>query len=418
MITNILPYLAESLLCGIIFLVFYRLVLAGEKSFSFNRFYLLGSLLLMFLLPLLHINTQAGGVGDLSTIYLPEVEMNGGKNVSTNEATIHWGLWVLWSYLAISAILFIRLVSNLTNIMQRVRKAESSTEDGYRLVHVREDVPVSTFFHYIFWPQHMSLSTEEQSMVLKHEITHVKQWHTLDLLLVNTLASLFWILPVWKQYRKAFEETHEYLADREVLRNTTPQSYGSLIAKYTLKQSGLTLTHSFANQSLKRITMMKNTLNSIKPMKLLMAFPLAAVMFWTVSCEESDVIEEEQTEQPVLKEHTTIESEAGELPDDVLTIVDEQPMPEGGFPAIAQHIQETLKYPGEAEKLGIEGRVYVQFIVNTDGSISNVKAIKGIGHGCDAEAIRVVSEMPHWNPGIKDGETVKVRMVLPIVYKL
>lgn len=104
---------------------------------------------------------------------------------------------------------------------------------------------------------------------------------------------------------------------------------------------------------------------------------------------------------------------------DIFTIVEESATPEGGIEAFFKFIAQEIKYPAEARQKGIEGRVFVEFIVNKDGTISNVKPVKGIGAGCDEEAARVVSLSPtRWNPGKQRGQVVRQRMVLPITFKM
>jgi len=92
-------------------------------------------------------------------------------------------------------------------------------------------------------------------------------------------------------------------------------------------------------------------------------------------------------------------------------------MPESNY-SISIYINDNLHYPDSAKKYNIEGRVVISFVVNEDGSISNCKVVKGIGGGCDEEALRVVKNMPHWKPGRQDGKPVKVSYALPVVFKL
>jgi protein TonB len=77
-----------------------------------------------------------------------------------------------------------------------------------------------------------------------------------------------------------------------------------------------------------------------------------------------------------------------------------------------------MRYPAEARRKGVEGRVFIEFVINEDGSISNTKPLKGIGAGCDEEALRVVANSPAWIPAKQDGKTVRQRMVVPIVFSL
>ena len=96
--------------------------------------------------------------------------------------------------------------------------------------------------------------------------------------------------------------------------------------------------------------------------------------------------------------------------------VDVLPVPENGYEAFHKYIQQSINYPERAKKDSIQGKVYIQFMVNIDGSVEDVKPIKGIGAGCDEEAVRVIQEGPKWIPGQKDGEKVKTQMILPIVF--
>jgi protein TonB len=82
------------------------------------------------------------------------------------------------------------------------------------------------------------------------------------------------------------------------------------------------------------------------------------------------------------------------------------------------YVQRNLKYPAQAKRIGIQGKVFVQFIVAPDGSLTDVTAVKGIGGGCDEEAVRVIINSPKWSPGKQRGQAVNVRMILPITFKL
>ena len=98
--------------------------------------------------------------------------------------------------------------------------------------------------------------------------------------------------------------------------------------------------------------------------------------------------------------------------------MEDQPGFPGGMPAFYEYVSKNLKYPNQARRMGIEGRVFVQFVVGKNGSITDVTAIKGIGAGCDEEAVRVIKSSPNWSPGKQRGKPVKVRMILPITFKL
>lgn len=104
--------------------------------------------------------------------------------------------------------------------------------------------------------------------------------------------------------------------------------------------------------------------------------------------------------------------------DQVFTVVEQMPEFEGGLEAMMKFIGKNLKYPSAARRMGIEGQVFVQFVVDAEGKISEVKTIKGISAECDKEAERVIKMMPPWKAGKQNGKPVKVRFVLPIRFKL
>ncbi|MFN9326632.1 MAG: energy transducer TonB [Flavobacteriales bacterium] len=105
-------------------------------------------------------------------------------------------------------------------------------------------------------------------------------------------------------------------------------------------------------------------------------------------------------------------------PNEPLTIAEVMPEFPGGKEALFAYLGKNLKYPEQAVEEGIEGVVYVTFVVEVDGSITGVKVLRGIGGGCDEEAVRVVRSMPNWTPGMQAGKPVRVKYNLPIRYKL
>ena len=108
----------------------------------------------------------------------------------------------------------------------------------------------------------------------------------------------------------------------------------------------------------------------------------------------------------------------GKFEDEHFTVVDNQPAPVGGMKALYDYIKQNLKYPAQARKMGIEGRVFVQFTVDKTGALTDVKTVKGIGAGCDEAAVQVLKNAPQWNPGKVNGESVGVRLILPVSFKL
>jgi len=123
-------------------------------------------------------------------------------------------------------------------------------------------------------------------------------------------------------------------------------------------------------------------------------------------------------ETTVIKEVVISQAPVEEKVDTIFDVVETQPNPPGGMSGWNKYLSNNLKYPTQARRMGVEGTVIVVFVVNTDGSIQDVAVLRGIGGGCDEEAIKVVSEAPKWEPGKQRGRPVRTRMRLPIRFKL
>lgn len=122
--------------------------------------------------------------------------------------------------------------------------------------------------------------------------------------------------------------------------------------------------------------------------------------------------------QTTTQQQTTTITEREELEDEIYTVVEIDPEFPGGVEAMHKYIADNLSYPMLARENHITGRVYITFIVEKDGSISNVKTLRDIGGGCGAEACRIVRSMPNWKPGKQRGKAVRVQYNLPINFSL
>jgi protein TonB len=129
-----------------------------------------------------------------------------------------------------------------------------------------------------------------------------------------------------------------------------------------------------------------------------------------------EMTEDQVIDQPVFE---TMQMDVQEEKvDEIFTIVEQQPEPIGGFATFYDYVGNNLKYPKLAERSYIQGRVYLEFVVEKDGSLTDIKVIKGIGGGCDEEASRIIAAAPKWKPGKQRGRPVRVKMVMPILFRL
>jgi len=111
-----------------------------------------------------------------------------------------------------------------------------------------------------------------------------------------------------------------------------------------------------------------------------------------------------------------IQEKHEELP--IFTVVEVQPEFKGGMSEFYNYLKNNIQYPQMAREMGISGTVYVEFVVEIDGSITNVKIKRGIGGGCDEEALRVIKSMPKWTPGQQQGKNVRVSFIVPVKFTI
>jgi protein TonB len=128
-----------------------------------------------------------------------------------------------------------------------------------------------------------------------------------------------------------------------------------------------------------------------------------------------EVTQETKIQELTVYEQPVIEKED---PEEIFIVVEQTAVPKGGMESFYKYVNENLKYPAQAKRMQIQGRVFIEFVVDKDGKITNVVVVKGIGAGCDEEAMRVLENSPTWNPGKQRGRPVRQKMVLPITFRL
>ena len=239
---------------------------------------------------------------------------------------------------------------------------------------------------------------------------------------------------------REMKSIHEYLADEGVLQNGVSRPiYQQMILDETLGIRVNNLTNHF-NVSLlkKRIAMMtKSKSKTWAKSKVLIALPalLALLFILTASSYNksgelkipgSPVVTRADTlpgPDPVIQDKQKQETQVKYVAPvvqgkEVFTVVEKQPSYPGGQDGYTKFLIANIKYPEEALKKAVTGTVYVTFVIEKDGAVTNVKVLRGIGSGCDEEAARVVKMMPKWNPGEQKGKPVAVQYNLPIKFNL
>ncbi len=140
---------------------------------------------------------------------------------------------------------------------------------------------------------------------------------------------------------------------------------------------------------------------------------LLLMVVFCLACEDDLAIQPNGEDLQVAEIITETEEES-----EIFHIVEDMPTFPGGKDAYYKYLAENINYPEQAKNLGIEGRVFLTFIVNEDGSLSDLTLVRGIGAGCDEEALRVYMESPNWIPGKQRGKTVKTKVQAAVTFKL
>ena len=233
--------------------------------------------------------------------------------------------------------------------------------------------------------------------------------------------------------RRELCAVHEYEADKAVLDSgINAKQYQILLIKKAAGAKWYSIANSFNHSKLKyRITMMSRRKSSRWTLaKALYVLPIAAfamVAFAQISCsenkdEDSENIDSEITSPEDLVDAKAIEVKDGKIykspEDEIFKIVEDMPKYPGGQEALQIYLSEQVKYPENAIKRQVEGRVFVSFVIDKEGYVTDVKMAKGVDPDLDAEAMRVVASMPPWTPGKQRGIPVAVSFTIPINFKL
>lgn len=458
--TDFVDYLLESGISLSLFALVYFLFLRKETFFRINRWFLLVSVGFSAVLPLIHI-----------PFYVPEVTMlpevtvtpyiNLLSSVTIYGATLTKGAERLvlaygligYVYLAgvmiFAGLLFLRI----SQIIRLIIRGRVVSEGNAKLVVLDQELSPFSFLNYIFVGNDLKTIPGWEKM-LEHEKQHIQQGHTFDVLVLELIAVFQWFNPFFWMFRRALRENHEFLADQAVISHGTAPSWYKQILLNQYVGGQIVIANNFNYSLIKtRIKMMsKIKSRKIASVKVLIGIVLAASLIAVFACEQKKSAKVEAT--PARKTATIefagqalqvkgdsvaieklkqlisgsvsggksapAETASSFIPEfgQVYTVVEQMPEFPGGFSELSKFLAKSVKYPSEASKKGIQGKVYVTFIVTTDGSVKNAKVVRGADPMLDAEALRVVNSLPKWAPGKQGGKEVAVQFTLPINFAL
>jgi TonB family protein len=366
-----------------------------------------------------HVNTPvAGSVDDgIKTVWMQAVEVDAGVAYSLYDfKPLLVNIW-----LVVSALLALRLLWQIGTIVWLAWKSESGVIEGVKVRFTQEEGSPFSFFHWIFINKKM-LQEPCLHEVLLHERTHVRQWHSVDVLVGEVACILCWFNPFAWILRREVRVNLEYLADQSVVdKGHDARTYQYHLLALTYQGSVATLSNNFNVLPLKqRIKMMnKQRSKSIGRIKYLLLLPVCALLFMMSSTPVSAQSTKSTThpDGSVTIKYGGKDMVIKAAGEDSYQVVEEMPEFPGGMQALMDFLSANVKYPEAAKQAGTSGRVTTSFIVGEDGVCRDFKVLRGVSSELDAEAIRVLSSMPKWNPGKQDGKPVPVRYTVPVNFR-
>jgi TonB family protein len=453
-----LQYILESGACAALLWAAYYCLLCKEPCLMFNRFYLLSVIPFSLLVPLLQLPLLPAAGGTAAVIAgAPEI-----AGIAVPEGGGFSFVRLLLPLYAVGAgCCFFRFVRKLYMVLKTA---------GHNRFPVPAKYTAFTFFRKIYVNRN-TLSATDYEKVLLHEQTHARQLHSIDLLFAELFIIVQWFNPFAWKLKQSLAEVHEYLADAQVIaRGVDPEKYQQLLYSqaagiYPEYVSGF--SYSLTKKRLIMIT--KKTHSKWMALKFagLLVAAAAPVAMFGLTTEKAtpipaqvtgitgnladmtavekdtvdsakktpvrkssivytikkDAVSDSKRDSVTAPEHATPPTENGydnELDKTAFLSdkIDKQPEYPGGMEALYKFIGRELKYPPEEQQNGVQGRVTLQFVIDADGSVKNVKTLRGVTSALDAEAVRVIKLLPKWTPGESQGKPVAVKYVMPIVFSI
>lgn len=426
--TTLLGYITESLICGALFWLLFKLVVQSGGSYGFQRGYLLVASLFTVIFPLINVPVQQTSFIGLS---IPELLVYGsGRGYASSSSGIwqsisgQWGIILFWT---ISSLFAINFVFQQLLLLIVSLKGEKTRENGIMIIKSDKITSPFSFFNSIFI--HKELSESFLRAILYHESSHIQRGHSFDIVLISVIKIVQWFNPFIYLLRKSLISVHEYQADGDVIeRGINIEEYQTIILNLQFGFSPSVTNRLHNSLTIKRFKKMGNLIKTKTSFgSVLIVVLLVSAIFAVISCKnkkETPVVAEQTQSADKLvdsdKDSQKVQDETSGNNDAVpFTVVSVKPTFNGGDENVfLKWVAKELKYPAVAKEKKIEGRVILQFIVNKEGKVTNIKVVRGVDPLLDAEAVRAISSSPLWKPGYQNNTAVNVIYTFPVLFQL
>ena len=440
-----LIYILKSAVCLSLFYLFYRLLLSKETFHRFNRIALLGILFLSLLIPFIEVTTAHQTELSQTVLTVEQLlmmaEAMDPAEVSVaqpEELSISWVQVLLLFYLVGIIFFACRNLYSLSRLLLLIKSGKRERlKGGVRLIVLEREVAPFSWMRYIVISR--KDLEEDGREILIHEMAHIQNRHSIDLLVADICIFFQWFNPGIWLLKQELQNIHEYEADETVINEgIDAKDYQLLLIKKAVGTRLYSMANSFNHSKLKkRITMMlKEKSNPWARLKYLYVLPLAAIAVTAFARPEiSEKMEEisavkvndlaEIVQEKVLQD--TVKVSKDEKKDALVVtgvkskeeeeivifeVVEQMPEYPGGMSALQKYLSE--KIAGSPIKGKVGGRVMVGFTVAETGKIKDVRVLQSDEASLNQEAERIVSEMPDWIPGKQRGRPVPVKYTVPI----
>ena len=408
-----LLYIARAGLYLSLFFAFYLLVMRRTTFFRLNRVLLLAGSYLCLLLPFIRLRSVSAASFASQLIM---VGTGAESDIPSQAPAFPWQEVLLALYLTGALVTLALFLVSAWKTVRQIRKGEEVERDGCRLVLLEEDVPSFS------WGRRVVMSRKDLAQnpaIFTHECMHVQCHHTLDLLLFLPLQLIFWWNPLVWITREELRLLHEYQADEGVIqKGIDATQYQLLLVRKAVGEQRFSLASGFRHANLKnRINMMlKPTSAGWMRWSYLALIPILAVLMYACNNPKKSKAPA-VTDAPAVTEEPAVADVQEAVAYDAIEV---KPGFNGGDAnEFARWVNSQMKYPEEAKAQNIQGRVMLQFVVGADGALRDIQVVRSAHELLDAEAVRVVSASPKWEPGYNaEGKAVPVSFMFPLVFKL
>lgn len=308
-----IDFIITSSVCLSIFLAAYHLLLEKEKMHNFNRFYLLASIVISLLIPFLNFEIIKEIPVEVSeTVMIEGIIPSQAVFVEEETSVLPLIIWSLYGLITFG--LFIRFGKNILELVSKAKSNPTVKYQNAKLVLLDEKVLPHTFWNSIFinFDDYNRRNIEDE--LYTHELVHVTQKHTLDILFIETLKTIFWFNPLFYFYKKAIQLNHEFLADEEVVKSCDNLSFYQtlLLQKNSINHVFLTSNLNYQVTKKRLIMMTKNTSKTLALLNKVAILPILVGMIYFFCIE---IVAQEKTSNPIEKKSTSTETEKDKIRD-------------------------------------------------------------------------------------------------------